>query len=160
MRLTLTAVVAMTSERVIGRDGTLPWHLPEDLAFFKRTTLDHPILMGRKTYESIARPLPRRRNIVLTRDTRWSAAGVEVIHNLDNLEKLSGLEGEVFIIGGAEIYSAFMGRLDALLVSHISENHPGDTYFPEFETAFPHSEVLESHDGFKVRRHSRLPADA
>ena len=145
----------MTSERVIGRKGTLPWHLPEDLAFFKRTTSGHPILMGRKTYESIGRPLPKRRNIVLTRDAGWTAAGVEVIHEIASLEKLPGLEGEVFIIGGAEIYIAFMSRLDALLVSHIFEKHPGDTYLPEFETEFPYSEVLESHPGFEVRRHTR-----
>ncbi len=157
MSLTLTAVVAMTSERVIGRDGTLPWHLPEDLAFFKRTTSGHPIVMGRKTYESIGRPLPKRRNIVLTRDPAWTAAGVEVIHEMESLEKLHGLEGEVFIIGGAEIYKAFMGRLDALLVSHVFENHTGDTYLPEFESEFPWSEVLETYPGFEVRRHTRQP---
>src|SRR5687767_12568304 len=74
----LIAIVAMTPEHVIGRNGTLPWHLPEDLAFFKRTTSGYPIVMGRKTYESIGRPLPKRRNIVLTRDPAWSAPGVEV----------------------------------------------------------------------------------
>ena len=160
MSLILTAVVAMTSERVIGRDGTLPWHLPEDLAFFKRTTSGHPIVMGRKTYESIGRPLPKRRNIVLTRDPAWTAAGVEVIHEMDSLEKLPGLVGEVFIIGGAEIYKAFMSRLDALLVSHVMEKHPGDTYLPEFETEFPCSQVLETHPGFEVRRHTRQSADS
>jgi len=155
MGLILTAVVAMTPARVIGRDGTLPWHLPEDLAFFKRITTGHPIVMGRKTYESIGRPLPKRRNIVLTRDANWAATGIEVIHGPEALENLPGLEGEVFIIGGAEIYAAFMARLDTLLISHVNEEHAGDTYFPEFQSEFPNSELLETHPSFQVRRHTR-----
>ena len=145
----------MTEERVIGRDGSLPWHLPEDLAFFKTTTSGHPIVMGRKTYESIGRALPKRRNIVLTRDQGWAAPGVEVIHGVEDLEKLPGLDGRVFIIGGAEIYAAFMGRLDDLLVSHVSADYPGDTWFPEFEDQFNLTEVLHSHGTFEVRRHFR-----
>jgi dihydrofolate reductase len=160
MSIRLTAVVAMTPDRVIGRAGTLPWHLPEDLAFFKRTTSGHPIVMGRKTYESIGRPLPKRRNIVLTRDPNWSAEGVEVIHRPEELEKLPGIEGQIFIIGGSEIYAAFLPVLDDLLVSHVFENHEGDTRLPEFETAFPHSEILEMHPDFEVRRHFKFsPAD-
>jgi dihydrofolate reductase len=151
----LTAIVAMTPDRVIGRAGTLPWHMPEDLAFFKRTTSGHPIVMGRKTYESIGRPLPKRRNIVLTRDKTWSAPGVEVIHRPEDLEKLPGLEGRVFIIGGSEIYAAFFPALDDLLVSHVSAEHEGDTRFPEFGSVFPKSELLETHAGFEVRRWSR-----
>ena len=153
MSLRLTAVVAMTSERVIGRAGTLPWHLPEDLAYFKRTTSGHPIVMGRKTYESIGRPLPKRRNIVLTRDPTWLAEGVEVIHRPDELAGLPGMDGQVFIIGGAEIYAAFLPLLADLLVSHVFENHAGDTWLPEFESEFPQSEVIETHASFEVRRH-------
>jgi dihydrofolate reductase len=150
--LKLTAIVAMTPDRVIGRDGGLPWHLPEDLAFFKRTTSGHPVVMGRKTYESIGRPLPRRRNIVLTRDRAWSAPGIEVIHHPDELGTLPGIGGRVFVIGGAEIYAAFLPRLDDLLVSHVRAEHPGDTRFPGFEELFPESELIESHDAFEVRR--------
>lgn len=153
MSLQITAIVAMTPDRVIGRNGTLPWHLPEDLAFFKRTTSGHPIVMGRKTYESIGRPLPKRRNIVLTRDTSWSAAGVEVIHSPDELAKLPDIDGRVFIIGGSEIYAAFMPLLDDLLVSHVFERYKGDTFLPEFESFFPRTEVMEVHDAFEVRRH-------
>lgn len=160
MNIHLTAVVAMTPERVIGRDGALPWHLPEDLAFFKRTTSGHPIVMGRKTYESIGRPLPKRRNIVLTRDKNWSAKGVEVIHSPADLEKLPSLAGRVFVIGGSEIYSAFLSNLDDLLVSHVFENHAGDTRLPEFESEFPESEVVEIHPEFEVRRYFRVPATA
>lgn len=155
MNLHLTAVVAMTPDRVIGRNGDLPWKLPEDLAFFKRTTSGHPIVMGRKTYESIGRPLPKRRNIVLTRDATWSADGVEVIHRPDELGDLPEIHGRVFVIGGSEIYAAFLPNLEDLLVSHVFETHPGDTWFPEFENRFPHSEVIETHPEFEVRRHFR-----
>ncbi len=156
LKTQLTAIVAMTPDRVIGRDGTLPWQLPEDLAFFKRTTTGHPIVMGRKTYESIGRPLPKRRNIVLTRDKDWSAPGVEVIHRPEDLDLLPDLPAHVFIIGGSEIYAAFLPRLDDLLVSHVSGAYEGDTWFPEFESAFPHSEVVESHEAFEVKRWSRI----
>jgi dihydrofolate reductase len=155
MSLTLSALVAMTPDRVIGLNGKLPWHLPADLAFFKRSTIGHPIVMGRKTYESIGRPLPNRRNIVLTRDTAWSAPGVEIIHQPCELAGLPGLDGRVFIIGGAEIYTAFLESLSDLWVSHVFENFPGDTYLPEFEILFPESEILETHDTFQVRRHFR-----
>lgn len=152
----LIAIVAMTPERVIGREGDLPWHLPEDLAFFKRTTSGHPIVMGRKTYESIGRPLPKRRNIVLTRDTTWTAPGVEVIHSPADLAELEGLDDKVFIIGGAEIYAAFLDRLDELLVSWVFEPHAGDTRFPLFEEHFSQPEVIEKHDDFEVRRYLQL----
>lgn len=145
----------MTPDRVIGRGGTLPWHLPGDLAFFKRATTGHPIVMGRKTYESIGRPLPGRRNIVLTRDATWTAPGVEVIHRPEDLDLLPELPAHAFIIGGAEIYAAFLPRIDELLVSHVLESHEGDTRFPEFESAFPHAEVVETHDAFEVRRWTR-----
>ena len=148
----LTAIVAMTPDRVIGRAGRLPWHLPEDLAFFKRTTSGHPIVMGRKTYESIGHPLSRRRNIVLTRDPAWSAPGVEVIHHPDELHQLPALAARIFIIGGAEIYRAFLPVTDELLVSHVHAHHQGDTFFPPFDTEFAHSVVLERHPAFEVRR--------
>jgi len=151
----LTAVVAMTADRVIGRGGALPWHLPEDLVYFKKTTSGHPIVMGRKTFESIGRPLPKRRNIVLTRDADWSAAGVEVIHQPDDLEKLPDLDGQVFIIGGSEIYAAFLPQLDDLLVSHVAGDYDGDTRLPEFEGSFPNSELLETYPDFTVVRHFR-----
>lgn len=155
LKLHLTAIVAMTPDRVIGRAGTLPWHMPEDLAFFKRVTSGHPIVMGRKTFESIGRPLPKRRNIVLTRDTQWSAYGVEVIHRPEDLTQLTGLVGQVFIIGGSEIYTAFLPKIDDLLVSHVFEEHTGDTHFPEFESEFPKSELLEMNVAFEVRRWRR-----
>lgn len=155
MSLRLTAIVAMTPDRVIGRDSKLPWNLPADLAFFKRTTSGHPIVMGRKTFESIGRPLPKRRNIVLTRDPLWTAAGVEVIHQPAALRDLPEIGGRVFIIGGSEIYAAFLPELEDLLVTHVFENHPGDVWFPEFKSQFPASELVESHPDFEVRRYFR-----
>lgn len=151
----LTAIVAMTAGRVIGRGGDLPWHLPGDLAFFKRTTSGHPIVMGRKTYDSIGRPLPKRRNIVLTRDREWSVDGVEVIHSPEDLAKLDGIDGRVFVIGGSEIYAAFLPHLDEILVSHVRGDYEGDTRFPEFEDQFPVCEVVEEHDDFVVKRWGR-----
>jgi dihydrofolate reductase len=158
MKIQITAIVAMTPDRVIGRSGSLPWHLPEDLAFFKRVTSGHPVVMGRRTYESIGRALPKRRNIVLTRDPAWSAPGVEVIHGIQDLEALPGLEGRVFVIGGAEVYAAFLPYTDELLVSHVMANHPGDTRFPEFTRDFPCSELVERNADFEVRRWTRQPA--
>lgn len=155
-RPTLTAIVAMTPDRVIGRDGGLPWHLPADLAFFKRTTRGHTVVMGRKTWESIGRPLPQRRNLVLTRDRAWRAEGAGVLHAPDELRGLLGDgEEQAFIIGGAEVYAAFMPWLDDLIVSHLRDSYPGDTFLPPFEHEFSHSEILETHPEFVVRRWSR-----
>jgi len=149
----LIAVVAMDPNRLIGRDGKLPWHLPEDLAFFKRTTLGHPVLMGRKTFESIGRPLPKRRNIVLTRGRSWSHPGVEVIHSPAEIPET---EGDIFVIGGAEIYKALAERIDEWLVSHVHAIHEGDTRLAEFEAAFTNIQVVEEHSDFTVRRYLRV----
>lgn len=148
----LIAVVAMDPNRLIGRDGTLPWQLPEDLAFFKKTTLGHPVLMGRKTFESIGRPLTKRRNFVLTRDRSWNHPGVEVIHSPD---EIPDLDGDIFVIGGAEIYKALSGRIDVWLVSHVHRSYGGDTYLAPFEIDFPKSEEVESHENFTVKRYLR-----
>lgn len=176
---TLTGIVGMTPERVIGRDGTLPWHLPDDLRFFKRTTSGHPIVMGRATWDSIGRPLPKRQNIVLTRDPDWVPTGIPhqhhenllasiagegeapdpnavvIIHHPHDLDTLPLIDPRVFIIGGAQVYALFLPLLDDLLVSHVHERHPGDTYFPEFEGEFPACEVLEEHEDFEVRHYTR-----
>lgn len=151
----LTAIVGMTADRVIGHEGDLPWRLSEDLKIFKRTTNGHPVVMGRKTYDSIGRPLPGRQNIVLTRDRAWTAEGVEVIHDPNELHTLTLQDPHVYIMGGAEIYAAFMDQLDDLRVSWVEGSFPGDTYFPEFEHLFPRSELLEEHEGFAIYLHTR-----
>lgn len=154
-KLKLTAIVAMTPERVIGKDGGLPWHLPEDLKLFKRHTTGHPIVMGRKTWDSIGRPLPNRQSIVLTRDTGWSAEGAEVIHGPEDLQSIQLIDPQVYIIGGAQVYDAFMPQLDEILVSHVFENYPGDTHFPNFEKNFPNTTVEEQYETFELRRYKR-----
>lgn len=151
----LAGIVAMTPGRIIGRDNNLPWHFPEDLRFFKRTTKGHPVVMGRKTFESIGRPLPDRQNIVITRDSSWSAAGVEVIHSKDDLAEIKLCEQRVFIIGGAEIYSLFLEDLNELFVSWVYQSYKGDTTFPDFENQFEGFTLLESYPGFEVRLYSR-----
>ena len=98
--VTYTGVVAMASGRGIGYRGALPWHLPDDLKTFKRITTGHPVLMGRKTYESIGRPLPGRQNIVLTRDPSWTAEGVDVIHSVEELKRLPLMDPEVMVKEG------------------------------------------------------------
>lgn len=151
----LIGMVAMTAERVIGIGNDLPWHLPEDLKLFKQTTSGHPIVMGRKTYESIGRPLPNRQNIVITRDLGWSAEGVEVVHSAEEIYNLKLQDTDVYIIGGAEIYKVFLPYLDELLVSEVHGDYDGDTYFPEFAGMFNGGELLDSYDGFDLRRYLR-----
>ncbi|MCP5538281.1 MAG: dihydrofolate reductase [Akkermansiaceae bacterium] len=154
-KLKLTAIVAMTPDRVIGKEGGLPWHLPEDLKLFKRHTTGHPIVMGRKTWDSIGFPLPHRQSIVLTRDTDWSAEGAEVIHTPDELQNIQLIASQVYIIGGAQVYELFMPQLDEILVSHVYASYPGDTRFPEFESEFPHVTIEEKYETFELRRYSR-----
>ena len=151
----LIAMVAMTPERVIGKDGGLPWHLPEDLKTFKKYTTGHPIVMGRKTWDSIGFPLPKRQSIVLTRDTEWSAEGADVIHTPADLKKLELIDQDVFIIGGAQVYEAFMDSLDEFLLSYVYENYQGDTYLSEFEHQFPNMTVEEKYETFELRRYTR-----
>ncbi len=151
----LIAVVAMTPERVIGKDGSMPWHMPEDLKLFKKLTMGHPILMGRKTFESIGRPLPGRQNIVLTRQSDWSAEGVDVIHDIADIATLDLMDEQVMLIGGGELYAMMLEHCDSLLVSEIQQSYDGDTYFPEFKQLFPLCEIVECYDGFQLVRYSR-----
>jgi dihydrofolate reductase len=132
MSTQLTLVVAMDGERGIGIDNRLPWHLPEDLAHFKRVTLGHPVIMGRKTFDSIGRPLPKRRNIVVTRNGGWSHEGVEVAHSLQEAIAMVGAE-QASIIGGAQIFSASMDLADRMIVTHIDRVYACDTFFPEID---------------------------
>ena len=101
----ITLIVAMNYERIIGVDNKLPWHIPEDLAYFKQVTLGKPIIMGRKTFESIGKVLPKRRNIVISRNTKWHHAGVEVFQDIKDAIKATRFDPEVFIIGGGEIFA-------------------------------------------------------
>jgi len=126
-------IVAMAQNGVIGRDNTLPWHLPQDLKRFKAITLGKPILMGRKTFESIGKPLPGRTNLVLTRDRHWRAEGVVVAHSVeDAIERARGA-AELMAIGGAEVYRLLMPVARRIYLTHVHADVPGDTYFPDFD---------------------------
>ena len=138
----LIAIVAMSSNRVIGRDGKLPWHFPEDLKFFRRTTLGHPILMGRTTFESIGRPLPGRQNLVLSR-TMAAREGITVIRDVAELAQVCPDADTVFVIGGAQVYAELLPRCDGLYLTWINEVYEGDTFLPPFEHLFTLKEVLE-----------------
>ena len=131
----LELIVAMAANRVIGRGGQLPWHLPDDLKHFKQLTLGHPIIMGRKTYESIGKPLPGRRNIVVSRtwDQRPHPA-VAVAGSLDDAIALAAVSPPpAFIIGGAALYAAAMPRLEVMHVTELDDAVEGDTFFPPFD---------------------------
>ena len=129
----LTIIVATDAQRGIGINNTLPWKLPEDLAHFKRTTTGHPIIMGRKTFDSIGRPLPNRRNIVVTRNDQWAHEGVEAVASLEAaLELLDGAEG--FVIGGAEIYQQSLPLADQLIITQIAHTFDCDAFFPDIDT--------------------------
>jgi len=128
--MTMTLIAAMGENRVIGKDGQLPWQLPADLKHFKAQTIGKPILMGRKTYESIGRPLPARRNIVLTRNRQFSVEGVDVIYALEELEERVSHDSETMVIGGAQIYEQCLETASRIILTVVHGNFEGDTFFP------------------------------
>jgi dihydrofolate reductase len=128
----ITLVVAIDSRRGIGVANRLPWHLPEDLAHFKRVTLGQPIIMGRKTFDSIGRPLPGRRNIVVTRNAGWRHDGVEAVTSLDAALALVG-EDSASIIGGAQIFASSMDLAQRMIVTEIAHSFDCDTFFPPID---------------------------
>jgi dihydrofolate reductase len=128
----LTLVAAMAAERVIGIENRLPWHLPEDLRHFKAVTLGKPVVMGRKTYQSIGRPLPGRRNIVVSRQQGWQADGVVCAHSIEQALLLAGDVDEVCLIGGAELYAQALPQADCLKLTEIALKVTGDAFFPAF----------------------------
>jgi len=135
----LAVIVAAAENGVIGRDNALPWHLPGDLQYFKRVTMGKPIVMGRKTYESIGRPLPGRSNIVITRNPDFCAGGVRVVASLDDALQMAGdialIDGveELVVIGGADIYREAIPRATRLYVTEVHANVEGDAYLPEID---------------------------
>lgn len=127
-------IVAHADNRIIGKDNNMPWHLPADLAYFKKTTLGKPIIMGRKTYESIGRPLPGRQNIVISRDQNYRADGVDSATSVEQALLLAGEVDEVMVIGGGAIYSHCLPLANRLYITHIKADIDGDTQFPEYNT--------------------------
>ena len=131
----LALVAAVADNGVIGRDNRLPWHLPADLAHFKRLTLGKPILMGRRTWESLPGPLPHRRNIVLTRDPAYRAEGCTVVHSLDEAIAVAGLVAELLIVGGAALYAETLPWAGRLYLTLVHARVEGDTRFPSWNPA-------------------------
>ena len=140
----LSLIVATERHRGIGLRNALPWRLPEDLAFFKRTTSGHAIIMGRKTFDSIGRPLPNRRNIVVTRNPAWLHQGVEPALSLADAVRLAG-DGEAFVIGGSQIYAEVLPLASKLIVTEIDADFECDAFFPPIDPAVWSEVTRESH---------------
>ncbi len=131
--MTVSLIAAVAENGVIGRDGRVPWHLPDDLKHFKRLTTGRLVIMGRKTWDELGKPLAKRRNVVITRDPSFRAEGAETLHDLDAALALAGPDEEVFVIGGAEIYRMALPGADRLYFTVVHTNVEGDTFFPSFD---------------------------
>lgn len=145
-------VAAVASNGVIGRKGQLPWHLPEDLKHFKRLTLGHPVIMGRRTWESLGRPLPGRDNIVVTRQAGYDAPGAAVASSLEAALALSAGEPVVFVIGGQQLFAESLPIAAGLVLTEIDREYEGDTWFPPYDRSRWRESQREHHtaaDGTK-----------
>lgn len=132
----ISIIVAAATNQAIGKDNQLLWHLPNDLRFFKKTTTGHPIIMGRMTYESVGKPLPNRRNIIISRQPDYQAEGTETVHSLEEAIELAGQHTEeIFIVGGAAIYALALERTDRIYLTRVAASPEADTFFPEFDEA-------------------------
>jgi dihydrofolate reductase len=129
----VTLIVAVADSGVIGRDNTLPWHLPADLKRFKRITMGKPILMGRKTFESIGKPLPGRENIVVTRDPNYRRDGIRVVHHIEGALRVAGDAPEIMVIGGADLFRAMLPRAGRVHLTRVHGNIAGDVMWPALD---------------------------
>lgn len=129
----LALIAAVARNGAIGKDNALLWRLPADLQFFKRTTLGCPVIMGRKTYESIGRPLPGRRNVVISRNAHFTAPGVDTVHSLGDALRLTAEAPKVFVIGGAQIYAQALPLADEIVLTEIERDYEADTLFPPWD---------------------------
>lgn len=144
----VTLIAAVGRNGVIGADNDMPWHLPDDFAYFKRTTMGHPMVMGRKTFDSIGRVLPGRRTIVVTRQADWSHPDVETAHSLSEALSLAGPAAEVFVCGGGQVYTEAMPWAHRLLITEVDQSPEGDVRFPDIDPAHWHEVRRERRDGF------------
>ena len=131
----ISLIVAMAHDRVIGKDNRMPWHLPADLQHFKAITSGHPVIMGRKTFESIGKALPNRRNIVVSRNANYSAAGAELVNSLEAALSLVKDQEEVFVIGGSQLFKEALPLAQKMYITYIDMHVDGDTFFPEWDHA-------------------------
>lgn len=145
MTTQIALIAALARNRIIGRDNRLPWHLPADLRFFKQTTMGKPLLMGRRTWESIGRPLPGRRMIVLSHDPDYQAPGCTVAHSLDDALQTAGAVSELMVIGGASLYAQTLPLAERLYLTLVETRLPGDAWFPEWNEQNWRLEWEEAH---------------
>ncbi|PIP80348.1 MAG: type 3 dihydrofolate reductase [Gammaproteobacteria bacterium CG22_combo_CG10-13_8_21_14_all_40_8] len=138
-------IVAMAKERVIGKDNQMPWHLPADLAHFKKTTLNHPVIMGRKTYQSIGFALPKRKNIVISRSKDFSAENITIVSTPKEAIEAAGSADEIMIMGGATIYQEFLPFAQRLYLTLIDLDVAGDTFFPDYQHLGWNTSEQQSH---------------
>lgn len=151
----VSLIAAMANDRIIGKDNDMPWHMPADLQHFKKVTLGKPVIMGRKTFESIGRPLPGRKNVVITRNTQWQHEGVEVVCSPDEAMALVADVEEVMIIGGGNIYQQFLPLADTLYLTFIDLEVTGDTQFPDWQSVATWREVeSEAHNKDEKNAHN------
>ena len=150
----INLIAAISKNHQIGIHNQMPWHIPEDLKYFREVTTGYPVIMGRQTFESIGHPLPNRRNIVLTRDTTFTTQHVEVLHSSEEALKLCHTLPNSFIIGGGEIYKAFLPHADRLYLTLVDTIIDGDTSFPPYEHDFKcvQATSVQSHltNGFNI----------
>jgi len=144
----VTLIAAVARNRVIGTDAGMPWHLPEDLAFYKRTTMGHPMLMGRKTFDAIGRALAGRRTIVITRQPGWAHPGVETAHSFPDALSIAGPVGEVFVCGGGQVYAEAMPWAHRLLITEVDQEPAGDVTFPQIDASVWRETTREPRPGF------------
>lgn len=149
----MIAIAAMSMNRAIGIDGKIPWHLSDDLRFFKRVTLGHIVLMGRKTYESIGKPLPGRESWVVSRTGEF--AGARMFTNPYLVPRVSPDKREIFLIGGAQLYDALLPECSTLFLTLVKREVPGDAFFPEFESTFSSFEIEQEGEGYEIRKYVR-----
>ena len=161
----VSLIAALAENRVIGKGGGLPWRLPKDLQRFKQLTVDHTVIMGRKTFEEIKHPLANRRNVVISRDPGFHPRGVTVVPSLDEALALGATESEVFVIGGGEIFKLALPRADRLYLTIVHSEVPGDTLFPPLDQTAWALEEKEHHSAdarhahpFSFRRYRRIRA--
>ena len=155
--MTWKAIAALAENRVIGAGGKIPWHLPEDFKFFREQTTGHTVVMGRKTWESLGRPLPRRRNVVVSRTLvpgENMLPGAVVVKSLDEVDALPPA-GDIWIIGGAEIYAQALPWCAELYLTHVTGTFEGDAFFPEYKDLFVMDEIMMTTPAFQITKYKR-----
>jgi len=153
----ISLIVALSKNRAIGVENRLPWHLPEDLKRFRALTRGHPVIMGRKTFESIGRLLPERQNVIVTRQADYRVAGADVVHSLEEALRLARADsGEIFVIGGGEIYRQALQMADRIYLTWVDVDVEGDAFFPEWNTQDFVTVANEVHPGYRFETLERI----